>query len=149
MYRLFLMVLIPLVLGCQTKDQDLSFEESLSKTWKSVCVANDDGYFKKDAFQFGEKFLISEEWYSDANCALLFQSSAPLEHSYTIGNILTTDEGLETREFDSLREYGDHFTRETILNIIYIDGNKLYFGILNDDNTRPSSIDFENVYYRK
>ena len=148
-YRLFFLITILWFLGCETKDQEISFEENLSKTWKSDCLVKDDGYYKKEVLRFEEKFLVSEEWYSDANCVLFVQSLSPREHSYTIGNILTTDDGLEAREFDSLREYGDHFTRETILNIIYIDGNKLYFGIPNEYYTRPLSIDFENAYYKR
>ena len=87
--------------------------------------------------------------YSDSGCSTQTGGGVSTEeYSYSIGGVLTSADGVEVHEFDTLREFGDHFTRETILNIIYIEGDKLYLGIPNNDNTRPSNIDFENVFYR-
>jgi len=119
--------------------------QGFNGSWRSNCYLLDDLYVIDTFFVSGKLFSAVSEVFDDPSCSEVL-ATIPINGSFTAGDALVTDSGLNALEIDFLIEFeGDDFE---FLDIIRIDGDTFNFGVLVDFDSRPSELDFEVTFTR-
>jgi len=150
----FLYLLFFLLTACNAFERDPAVEAiddygtALLGEWKTECLLVDGGESIKHVKTFGTSYFINIEGYADEDCVNISSTGIGKHVAFNLGDKLVTDEGLEANEIDYENPSGDHFSPKIIFDIVYIAGDKLYFGKAKEDISRPSSIELSTAYYR-
>jgi len=116
-------------------------------TWESPCEQANTGYVQAHMSFDNGNFLQKIQFYHDANCILIEKQATIITGSYMIGNVVITPSGIAAHEIDIAIVDGENELNH--LDLFYLQGDVLYKGILNSDQTRPPDIDLNYPYYRK
>ena len=150
------LVLIALLAGCDTDDENEDASASLIGVWNSTCIVDDsdpdDEESKIVSYEFTETGVkFKNAIYSDVSCdELLIEITA--SGTYEIGQNVVTPTGVNATEIDLVftdaeSSWGVEIEYDvTFLELFVIEDTYLYFGVSVDDEseelTRPTDINF-------
>jgi len=127
--------------------QNRSNNSIIYGTWESLCEYASHEYVKTHLSFDNGVFLQKFQFHPDSNCILVEKQATIITGSYNIGNEVVTPSGITAYELDIAIVDGENELNH--LDLFYLQGDVLYKGILNSDQTRPPDIDLNYPYYRK
>lgn len=122
-----------------TDTTDTSGDNTLLEgTWASKCLTagTESMQIRKIFTASSATFSDTMNLFSDSNCQVLSETTEVTVGTYQVGNIVTTDSGVQGYEFD--------WSSELLLNIpifgsFVLDGTTLNFSDLGDDPFNPGT----------
>lgn len=136
-----------------TKSSKLNITEHIVGIWKTACFSLETSKYVKLVVKFDNKYFRYLEYYDDSNCSGIGSPDSPIVSNYKIGNYVLTESGLNAYELDSnILDVSnldtDKYSTDTLFDILFIDGSKLYLGDSASYITRPMSLNIEEIYYK-
>ena len=136
-------------------------EDDVEGSWSTGCLLDDpdeaDSEYESASITFDdEAFEFESDSFSDAGCTQSLGEDVELEGTFTLGAAVTTADGLVATEIDLLAREEDEDESVTVLDLIYIDGDTLYFADGDFDELdelagqpRPSDLELDEPFRRR
>lgn len=155
--RVFLLMLFLFMLACQQPvtvrdkaETQAPFQygpaSAYDGRWNSPCVQASTEYVQYHIMLDREYYHQASQFHPDANCLQVVKPPHIIEGRYQLGGYLLSDDGLQVQVFDLHLKQQDK--NIVIQDIIYLDGQELFFGIAVSGGDRPSKLDFDNPHSR-
>jgi len=154
--------------GCSSSDSPIDNSFLVDTTWQSLCKTQNTNTLSGVAFtHIVNRITYSTDGYTatvynydDPNCATPNGYAAIIASSYTLTGNITTINGVSAYAIDetpitakiTLNNVDYSYlsvSGNTVLDILKVENNVLYYGVERDDGLRPTELNYNDPFYKQ
>ena len=114
----------------------------------SNCYLDGLDEYTVEKFSFdGNAFETSYRTYDASDCSGVSIDSGVYNGTFSVGDLVTTDSGLEAYEVDFALNYQGQII--DVKDLIRVEGNRFYYGESADVAERPTDLNFDVVLFKQ
>ena len=137
-------------------EENGEFAQTLIGEWKGGCTANTTpggASYSIGQFSFTASGVqYKTEDFEDPDCTVQLSAGAglTLRGDYTLGNPITSTDGLQATEIDFVfSELNGEVHGLEVQDLIVIQGDTLYLGVVSETGLRPDTLNLVDPYLRQ
>ncbi len=129
--------------------------DSLNGTWIASCFEVDSIYYRTKSISFsGESWSGTITTYSDVDCTKIVIPTSSGGGYYSLGESVITESGVTALELNISQQIIDGIDYGSVgavnfFDLIKKEGGQLFFSEYASSTERPTSLNFDAVFYKR
>lgn len=129
--------------------------DSLDGTWVASCFEVDSNFYQTKVYTFsGESWSGTGTTYSDMDCTQIVIPTSSAGGYFSLGEPVITESGVTALELNISIQILDGIDYGSVgavnrFDLIKNEGNRLFFSEYSSPTERPTSLNFDTVYYKR
>lgn len=140
-YFFLLMIVVGALVACAGSGEDsngIEVEDAIIGSWFLDCFNGRSGFYEFTEIQY----LGNTVYYENEDCSGEVILEITFDVIYSLGEETISTDGVEATTIDI------DFDRETVLGLVFIEDDRLYFGIDSEEGVRSTGIEFSGFLQR-